>query len=369
MKKILITLLLVVASTNICFAQGLIDNVLDTVQAVNYGVPPSAIVQDYASQYAQQKIDNAQQNTQNQNNYYQPAQYQTNTQYQNPQYQASPVNPYQNVNVDNSSNQNFVINPFGTLQWDDGILDVINKLKAMSGVTEIYFSYDGGRNFSQSVNLKNVPKEKLAGAINSYLLKQTAAETIYKKQKDGTIKVIPTKVRSEDFIDATGKARHYFDSQAHIKAKTVFIENTPFEISISFFANKGMVAYKPSNVVKDSTGYFYPLYMKSVNLNSTSALVNNTWRQIEQVCKNKFSALADTQSEASMVEDPQSNTSEWEVTDKKDNSFSFGFDGDCGLSYSRSRNYSDYLDNLYNQHLIKIESQKYKSVPNSNSQI
>lgn len=361
MKKILILLLLFLINTNICFAQGLLDNVLDTVQAVNYGVPPSAIVQDYASQYAKQKIDNAQQNTQNRNYYYQPAQY------QNPQYQVSPVNPYQNVNVDNYSNQNFVINPFGSLQWDDGVIAVINKLKAMSGVTEIYFSYYGSPN--QSVNLKNISNEKLLSVINSYLLKQTAAETIYKKQKDGTIKVISTKIDSEDFIDATGKTRHYFNHQASITAKTVFIENTPFEISIGFFTNKGIAIYKPSNVIKDSTGYFYPLYMKSVNLNSKSALANNTWRQIEQVCKNKFSALADTQSEASMVEDPQSNQSEWEVTDKKDNSFSFGFDGDCGLNYSRSSNYSDYLDNLYNQHLIKIESQKYKSAPNSNSQI
>ena len=55
--------------------------------------------------------------------------------------------------------------------------------------------------------------------------------------------------------------------------------------------------------------------------------------------------------------------------DKNGNYFSFGFDGDCGLSYELSGSYSDYLDNLYNQHLIKIETQKYKSVPNSNSQI
>lgn len=361
MKKTLITLLFLITGANICFAQGLLDNVLDTVQAVNNGVPPSAIVQDYAYQYAQQKTYDAQQQNYN-------VQY-PNTQYQNQQYQATPVNPYQNVNVDNSYNQNFVINPFGSLQWDDGVIDVINKLNAMSGVTEIYFIYDGGRNFTQSVNLKNVPKEKLAGTINSYLLKATAAETIYKKQNNGTIKVIPTKIDSDKFVDTTGKTKQYYHFQAHIKAKTVFIENTPFEINIGFSANKGMIVSKPSNVIKDSTGYFYPLYMTSVSLGSTSPLINNTWRQIEQICKNKFSAIADTQSEASMVEDPQSNKSEWEVKDKKGNYFTFGFDGDCGLSYELSGSYSDYLDNLYNQHLINIETQKYKSVPNSNSQI
>lgn len=359
MKKILITMTLLFLSTNACFADGVLDNVLNTVQEINYGVPPSEVAKDYAYQYAQQKANYVQQQNYNVQN--------SNNQYQNSQYQVSPVNPYQNVNVDNSASQNFLINPFGSFQWDDGVFDVINKLKAMHGVTEIYFSYYNSA--KQSINLKNVPKEKLAGVINSYLLKDTAAEAAKYNRQTHSVKIIPSRINSENFVDSNGKTKPYFDHQVTINAKAVFIENTPFEITITFGTNKGVTVYKPSNVIKDSTGYFYPLYMGDITLESSSVLADKTWRQIEQICRNKFSAITNTQSDASTIEDPQSNESDWTVTDKKDNVFSFRYVDNCVLSYSRSSNYSDYLDNLYKQHLIKLESQKYKSVPNSNSQI
>lgn len=112
MKKILITMLLLILIAMPCFADAdLVNTMFNAVRAVNYGASPTAVLRDSAYDYAQQKINNAQQNVQPQNNYYQPTQYQANTQYQAPQYQTNTqyptqqVNPYQNVNADTNTQQ------------------------------------------------------------------------------------------------------------------------------------------------------------------------------------------------------------------------------------------------------------------------
>jgi len=365
MKKILITLLLVIASSNICFAQGLLDNVLDAAQAINYGVPPSAILRDSAYDYAQQQINNTQQNTQNQNNYYQPAQYQ-NQQYQtNTQYQAPQANPYQNVIINDGSSQdytpaqnpyvqnvqsydgNFVIKPFGAFTYYDGLMDVINKLRAMQGITEIYLAYDGYPH-PKTVNLKNIPSEKLSSVINAYLLKETA------------------NIDSQTFIDKEGKTRYYNYGLAKIEAKTVMIENTPFDITIRLLVNDVMSVHAPNKVFKDTKGRFYPLYITEISLHSNSYLTNSNWQKINLACKNKFATLLNNVSE---VEKNYyaNNETDWQVHDKDSNKFSFAYDEynhKCELSYS-SDNYKKYLNEFNEEHLKKIESQKYKSVPNS----
>jgi len=145
MKKILITMTLLFLSMNACFADGgILNNVFNAVQAINYGVSPSAVVQDYAYDYAQQKINNAQQTqTQNQNNYYQTPQYQTNTQYPTQQ-----VNPYQNVNADNNTNQYsapaqnpYAQNVGNTQSQSSGSQD---SCLGMNNIEATFLLYEGG---------------------------------------------------------------------------------------------------------------------------------------------------------------------------------------------------------------------------------
>lgn len=380
MKKILITMSLLVLSTMPCFADAdLVNTMFNAVRAVNYGVSPTAVLRDSAYDYAQQKINNAQQNVQPQNNYYQPTQYQTNTQYQAPQYQTNTqyptqqVNPYQNVNADTNTQQystpaqnlyvenvqsyngSYIIKPFGTFNFDDGVIDVINKLKATPGISEIYFNYD---NFyvspCKTINLKNVPNEKLSSVLNAYLVRQTTDMKTCKRQKGVT------------FLDSNGKNRYCYGFPATITAKTVLIENTPFEITITFHSGEGAVIRNPNKVIKDSAGYFYPLFIWDIGLKSSSSLINNNWGKINQLCKNKFSTLINAlpEVERTQIQTTRENYAEWEVNDAKGNSFSFHYDNSCELDYSMDY-YSKYLENLYKEHLKKIESQKYKSVPNS----
>ena len=340
MKKILILLLLLLINTNICFAQGLLDNVLDATQAINYGVPPSTVLRDSAYDYAQQQINNAQQNSQNQNNYYQPAQYQTNTQYQTPQ-----ANPYQNVIINDSNSQdatpaqnsyvenvqsyngNFAIKPFGSFTYYDGLMDVINKLRAMQGVTEIYLTYDGYPH-PKTGNLKNIPSEKLSSVINAYLLREAA------------------NMKSYPFIGKDGKTYYSYAGLAKVEAKTVMIENTPFDFSIRFLVNDGMSVQAPSKVFKDTRGRYYPLFIKEICLNSYSPLVKDNWQRINQAHKNKFAVLLNNLSE---VGEAYVTESKWQVHDKYSNYFSFSYDkynSKCELSYS-SDNYQNYLNEFY----------------------
>ena len=360
MKKILITMTLLILSMNACFAQDLLNNVFNAVQAINYGVSPSAVVQDYAYDYAQQKINNAQQ-TQNQNNYYQPTQYQTNTQYPTQQ-----VNPYQNVNADTSTNQysapaqnpyvenmpsyngDFVIKPFGTFTYYDGLMDVINKLRAMQGVTEIYLDYYGLLSCTEikTVNLKKIPQEKLSSVINAYLIKQTAD------------------MKNYPFVGKDGTKHYSYGGLATVEAKTVMIENTPFDLSIRFLVNDGMTIQAPSKVFRDTRGRYYPLFIKEIYLKSYSPLTKDNWQKINQAHRSKFASILNNLSETDSYEVKEQN---WRIHHKYSNIFSFSYDeynSKCELSYS-SDNYQNYLDEFYKEHLKKIDAQKYKSVPNS----
>lgn len=365
MKKILILCLLVLLNTNICFADGVLDNVLNSVQAINYGVPPSEVAKDYAYQYAQQQAENQQQNYNYQQNQYQNNYYQT-PQYQNQQYQDTPVNPYQNVDVDSSANQHsapvqnpyvrysqsyngdFVITPFGNISFYDGLMDVINKLRAMPSVTEIYLDFD--KLLSNVVNLKTgnlkyIPQEQLTSVVKAYLAKETANTKIY------------------PFIDKNGKTSYYNDGYAVLKAKTIMLENTPFELSIKFLSNAAMAVHAPNKVLNSNRGC-YPLYVSGVLLSSDSYLTKDNWQKINQACKNKFAVLLSNLSE---VDEVNISEKEWQVHDKYSNIFSFEYDEDrsnCSLSYS-SDNYKNYLDNYYKENLKKIDAKKYNSVPNS----
>ena len=357
MKKILITMTLLILSAMPCFADAdLMNTMFDAVQSINYGVSPTAVLRDSAYDYAQQQIDNAQQ-TQNQNYNYQTPQYQTNTQY--PQQ----VNPYQNVNADTSTNQysapvqnpyvqstqapsgNFAITPFGNFTFYDGLMDVINKLYAMNGVIEIYLKYDGYPHPSTG-NLKKLPKEKLATTINAYLMRESA------------------NTENISFIGKDGKTHYYKGGYVEIIAKKVWIEDIPFDFTMRLFANAGMVIHAPNKVIRDSKGFYYPLCVRIISLNTEAPNKISNLQKLNQDLKNKFAILINNWSDA----DRQNMMDyKWNVCDKYLNNFSFGYDAERGsgsLLYT-SEQYGKYLNEVYQENLRRLDSQKYKQGSNS----
>jgi len=304
--------------------------------------------------------------------------------YRNASSQQEVVNPYQNMYINSNNTDRYIINPFGSIRWDDSVLEVIEKLKRMQGIENVKIGGKYPILYNQSPS----------AVLNTYFINNTKVVHYNFNPltgKEGKITLRPYK----NLIDARGNKKKYFDTGVVITASPIIIEGTPFELSASFISNKGVVINKSKNVYQDSTGYIYPLILSNIELTSKSNALKTTHNLIYQICRNKFPQIIE---EELKWEPPSvdfktgesirpaikptvdiSNNFDINIKDKAQSSFSFSYNevnmGDfipqygLSMTYSKDRSYFEYLNKLYEDYVSNIEAQKYKSTPSLGSEI
>lgn len=364
-KKIFLSILILILNTNICFAK---TSGLDKFfQAVNEVI-------SYSSNIPYQ-------NSESQNGQYYNQQ-NSNIKIQNNPYQVEIISsPYNFKNKNNYS-----INPFGSINWDDNLFDTVMKLKRMQGIKKLEVELSNDKkneasipvfdnknnkwhdlNENKKINLVAVPNNEILLKLNNYLI----SESKYHKHNDKKIYRTPLSYR-----DSKGINKKYLPYDAMIVAGPVYIEQTPFNIQVSFKSCIGLAVYNSNKIFVDSTGVSYPLIITKVELVSYSKALNQTRERISQLCQSKFRFFMDDNFESGRIYYDDQDT--WSVVDQIENQFKFNYSSisaisptnyELSMSYIRNMDFVKYLDELYKKHLSNLEVQRYKSTPNSGSEI
>lgn len=158
------------------------------------------------------------------------------------------------VFADDSSAENATndyITPFGGIAWSDTPLQVLEKMRKIEGVTNIYILVNESN--SHEINLLGVhdPKSLVTALRDARGLSVDVAT----------------------YIDPTGRQRKYPDPTSWLEpafvASPITIAGMSFNLQVQFAVSAGLALKSPQNVLTDSeSGYDLPLVVDTVGLSA-----------------------------------------------------------------------------------------------------
>lgn len=157
--------------------------------------------------------------------------------------------------IDNASNGQQDIKPFSSLQWDDGIGDVVTKLNNLSGLSEMTW---GLKDDATTINVLSVS--------NPEDLSKVATEIYH--------------VSFEKFVDSSGKTviapANIWNSS--VIAKSVSVADIPFKLTATLQNSPGFAVTYPQKVIsfqswKNKSTAFVDAVLVEVQLRSDSPTI------------------------------------------------------------------------------------------------
>lgn len=258
-----------------------------------------------------------------------------------------------------------VIKPFGSLDWGDGLLDVIKKVSLIEGLEKMDFRLQSEWT---AVPVKGVTNlSEFAELLLPVLEKEVPLAFGPGKRDEKTLK------RSlESWIDMESREHTYLQmgSPYELTVEPILIEGVPFTMVINFRENKGFALKYPEKVIriKGSTIEF-PLMLTEVTLSSTSKLLKEKAKSISARLVAKYGELGRF--------DPLTGSEDWfgEATAKDETGghIGAGYNGNeneyrIGYNNNNSREVKR-LDDDYEKHLADMEEKSIKGKKDSASDL
>lgn len=154
-----------------------------------------------------------------------------------------------------------IISPFGDLDWEDNVINVIKKLSARKGIEKL--KIEGAFGFADiSLNGNDFDiKEKL-----SAMVKKVENRDIFYSYKD----------HAGDKLTLANKfTEDIYKGEVEVIASPIIISNVPFRITAKFLASMGYMERNKETlvVIKGNKGnYYLPYYLQEVVLSSQDFL-------------------------------------------------------------------------------------------------
>jgi len=244
-----------------------------------------------------------------------------------------------------------LITPFGSLSWEDGLLDTITKLNQMKGVEKITLVND-----HKKVNLKGVATKNDLNKVLTGLLEAKYGGIL--KKNDHRAKMIFEKYKDKDGSDQKYTHRVPFS----IEAYPIMITSVPFNIILNFTMAEGLAIYKPNKMmIERKWNTSFPLVLTTVTLLSKAHSVADNYKTINAIIEKKYRPYDPKGIRMRMRSGGHLKGCVYDTE---------GAEGSClcvesgsdeyTLSYS-SEVYPDRLAEIYQQHLRDLEKNKTKT--------
>lgn len=243
------------------------------------------------------------------------------------------------------------IKPFGGIEWEDGLLDVLAKLNKFDGIEEIKIMKKG----EKGVDIKGAIDPKGIAVKMTDVVSQW--NKIYMNTpNDHRIKSSPQIVT---YVDSNGKEVKCFNVYFTIKTNPILIKNVPFKMEIEFSNAVGLIIHSPDKVITESKGiYTFPLIIKTVTLSSSSPALADHYQEINDTLKSKYKTFnKDFDIDRFKEDSIYNNGVSLNVVAKK---------SVYSISYT-SENFAKKLKETYREHLSTLESEKMKGKKDSSS--
>lgn len=179
-----------------------------------------------------------------------------------------------------------IIQPFGGLNWDDGLKDIVEKIIKIKGLEEFYITVS---NDLDKLSIKSIKISDLPKKVSEALLKKN---DVYENPKDS--RLTPTyymenqpwnlgKYRDKNFKDVL-----YYPHDLYITASPVMISGVPFHLVVKMSNLPALALDRPQKVFKDKIGYSYPVVPTVVTLYTDSRLLQGKNAEISEALQKKY---------------------------------------------------------------------------------
>jgi len=167
------------------------------------------------------------------------------------------------------------ISPFGSLAWDDGILESYEKILALKGLEEVYIDL-GGEQFPVRWHEKEPIQEVL-----ERIVKQKYAQAL--KDESRAYFLV-------SYNDKNGKEVGYiWNFQPSLVARPVVVKGVPFTLTIEFKNSDGFAVTFPDKVLKiKKYNISCPLFTQTVSIFATSPKVETQFKALDAMLEKKY---------------------------------------------------------------------------------
>lgn len=167
-----------------------------------------------------------------------------------------------------------IFEPFGGIKWEDGLFQIVNKLKAFKGIESITLSLSGSDISLKNINNKNDLVKKLSELLDKY------SPGYYKA---GSI------IMAESYTGANGKTRKRVLSPPVLVASPIIIAGVPFSLKVNFEYAPGLEVSNFDVVpIETRAGYAFPLVITKTTLSSFSKTLADSGKNVIQVVESKY---------------------------------------------------------------------------------
>lgn len=255
---------------------------------------------------------------------------------------------------------NDIIQPFGKLEWEDSISDVLVKIHDVKGVESVKIQ----------IGMDTID---ITGIQNSKELAQKLKKESNAKDEHGFAKLAALQGHNLRLSTLEGIDKRILASGIPISlsAKPILVAAIPFEMTITFTSSIGLLVKSPEKALKLTSSkhgdYYVPIVMNGVGLHSESSNLSENIGKLKEIVKNKYKVFG------KIVKQEDEDTFRYEAKDKDRRTFEMIgnlMSGRrlCRISYI-SKVYSKQLDEVYRKHLSQLESDKHKDKQDMSSGI
>lgn len=167
-----------------------------------------------------------------------------------------------------------IFEPFGGIKWEDGLFQLVSKLKTFNGIEAITFSLS-----DNDISLKNIKnKDELLKKLSELLDKYSPGY-----YKAGSI------ILAESYTGANGKTRRRVLNPPVLIASPVMVAGVPFSLKVNFDYAPGLeVSNFEAVPIEKRGGYAFPLVITKITLDSFSETLVDSSKNVVQVVESKY---------------------------------------------------------------------------------
>lgn len=254
------------------------------------------------------------------------------------------------------------IKPFGGIEWEDGLLDVLAKLNKFDGIEKVNIMKAG----EEGVDIKGIIDSKKIAPKLTDVIRQW--NEIYLNPNDHRVKSAPNIMT---YLDLKGREKKFIAGGLEIEAYPILIKNVPFKIKIGFTNAVGLAIHSPDKILTESKGiYTFPLIVKDVYLYSSSPTLADNYKEINNVLKSKYKKFDTFTNDAGKEMDLE----DFNIDRRGDGAVKYkGIRLDVNAGESEytilytGGEFEKKLAEIYRKHLSTLESQKTKGKKDSAS--
>lgn len=248
----------------------------------------------------------------------------------------------------------FSIQPFGKLDWNDGLPQIIKKLNHMDGVESIFLNGISPK----AIELKGlVTNEMISNALTG------ATASNYASGDEVVILVAKTaESDAEKLIDKNANKYLATNYGLDIIARPINIADVPFDVIIELEMTPGLPIINPESLIMDSYGkYGFPYAIRKVNLVTKSNQLINKMNDIKNAISAKYG-------KSNIVD----NVGGFTINSLKDTKLGSTLNVDCNTHLCEIRYLSGSTNSFrtaYKKHLGNLENNATKGKPNMGGEL